>query len=420
VPDPVEPAPIATSPTPERSRFARTFESLAIRDFRLLWSGTILSGFGQWGQQISLNWLVFVLTDSAVQLGGVSAAAGIVAITVTPFAGLLADRVPRRTILWTSSLFGAATAGVIAVLVIANLIEVWHAYAFALISGLSMAINQPARQAAVYDTSTPDTFQNAVAMNSLAMNLARIVGPIAAGFIAVWSLTAAFALVTLMRALAALTAFMLTHRPAAAVSSGRSPLADIVEGFRYLFSDARLASLWFVNAFPAFIVYPYVAFLPVFSEEVLGAGSGGYGLLAAMMGIGSTVGLLILAVIGSLSRRGLWMMTGFLTYLGFIAVFTQSEILYLSLALLVGAGVVHGFALTLNTVLFQTAVRDDMRGRGMAAWQLGFALMPLGALPVGFLIERYDVQTGTLIPVILCAAVFIPLTLLWRPLRTMP
>ena len=421
MPDIADPAASPTPPPPQRSRRARAFESLALRDFRLLWGSTVLSGFGQWGQQISLNWLVYVLTGSAVQLGAVSFAAGIVGLIITPFAGLLADRVPRRTILWTSSSFGAATAAVIAVLVIADLAEVWHAYAFALVSGITMAINQPARQAAVFDTSTDDTLQNAVAMNSLAQNLSRIVGPTLFGLIAVWSLGASFALITVMRGLAALMTLplggrsRLTHPP-----SGRNPLVDIWRGFAYIATNSRLAGLMVVNVLPAFIVYPYLVFLPVFSDEVFGADADVYGYLLATMGVGSTIGLLALAALPDLRRRGLWMMAGFIIYLVFIAAFTQSNILLLSLVLLTTAGMVHGLALALNTLLFQIELPDDMRGRGMAAWQMGFAVMPLGALPMGLAVDRWGVQDGVAVFVLACLAVFLPIALFWRSIRTMP
>jgi predicted MFS family arabinose efflux permease len=384
-----ETAAVAPPAGPPPPRLARTFESLALRDFRLLWGSTVLSGFGQWGQQISLNWLVYVLTGSATQLGGVSFAAGIMTLWITPFAGVLADRLPRRTILWTSSLFGAATAAAVALLIVTDLIEVWHAYAFALITGVAQAVNQPARQAAVYDTATPDTLQNAVALNSLAQNLARIVGPAAAGVIAVWSLTAAFLLVALMRAFAALATYLMAHRPAPQrAGARRNPLADVLEGFRYLASDARLAGLWLVNSLPSLIVYPYVALLPIFAEEVFNAGSRGYGVIVTMVGIGSAIGLIILAIATNLRRRGVLMMTGFLLYLVAVLAFTQTDRLAVALPLLIAGGVVHGFALALNTYLFQTSLRDDMRGRGMAAWQLGFSLMPIGALPIGILVDH--------------------------------
>ena len=395
--------------------------SLGLRDFRLLWVSTILSGFGQWGQQIGLNWLVFVLTGSAVQLGAVSFTAGLITLFLTPFAGLLADRYSRRAIMVWSSGFGALTAGAVALLVVTDLIEVWHAYAFALLSGVSMAVNQPARQAAVFDTSTDETLQNAVAMNSIAQNLSRIVGPPLAGIIAVWSLSAAFALIALMRGLAAVTVLAMSRVSRQEQSStALSPIAQIWEGFRYLGSDSRLAGLWLINALPALTVYPYIALLPIFVSDVFEADADVFGLLLAMMGVGSTVGLLVLAVLPDLQHRGRWMLLGFVAYLGFVLAFTRSDHLVLSLALLIAGGTVHGLALALNTTLFQTALRNEMRGRAMAAWQMGFSLMPLGALPMGFAVERWGVQDGVGGFVLICLIAFVLIGTLWRSLRVAP
>lgn len=359
-----------------------------------------------------------MLTGSATQIGGVSFVAGLMTLGVTPFAGVLADRFARRTILWSSSLFGAATAVALAILVVTDLIEVWHAYVFAIITGLAQALNQPARQAAVYDAATEDTLQNAVALNSLAQNLARIVGPAAAGIVAVWSLTAAFLLIAVMRALAAGATFLMAHRPATAVvGSRRNPFRDIADGFRYLASDARLSGLWFVNALPSLIVYPYVALLPIFADEVFDAGSRGYGVIVTMVGIGSSIGLVILAITPNLHRRGLLMMGGFIGYLLAVLAFTQTNQLVIALPLLIAGGIVHGFALALNTFVFQTSLRDDMRGRGMGAWQLGFSLMPIGALPIGILVDHIGPQRGVAIPVAVCLVAFVAITLFWRPLR---
>lgn len=416
--------PVATDPTDAAdrgSRLHRAFESLALRDFRLLWTSTILSGFGQWGQQIGLNWLVFVLTGSAVQLGAVSFTAGLITLLLTPFAGLLADRYPRRGIMVWSSAFGAATAGLVALLVVTDLIEVWHAYAFALLSGISMAVNQPARQAAVFDTSTDETLQNAVAMNSIAQNLSRIVGPPLAGVIAVWSLSAAFALIMLMRGLAAITVLAMSRTSRQEEPAARqSPLTQIGDGFRYLGTDARLGGLWLINALPALTVYPYIALLPIFVSDVFEADADVFGLLLAMMGVGSTIGLLVLAVLPDMAHRGRWMLLGFIVYLGFVFGFTRSDSLVLSLTLLIAGGTVHGLALALNTTLFQTALRNEMRGRAMAAWQMGFSLMPLGALPMGFAVDRWGVQNGVGGSVLLCLVAFVLIAIFWRPLRTMP
>ena len=113
-----------------------TFEAFKNRDFRLLWAGTSALGFSQWGQQIGLNWLVYTLTDSAVELGKVAFAGGILSLLLGPFAGLLADRYPRRAIMIGTSAAGSLQAAILAVLVLTDNVEVWHTYVFAIVSSI--------------------------------------------------------------------------------------------------------------------------------------------------------------------------------------------------------------------------------------------------------------------------------------------
>ncbi|MEX2228356.1 MAG: MFS transporter [Dehalococcoidia bacterium] len=409
----------ASAPRPVVPALTRTFVSLANRDFRLLSASTLASGFGQWGQQIALSWLVFLLTGSAAQLGAVAFAGGMLSLVLTPFGGTLADRYPRRTIIVIATAVGAAQSVVIAVLVFTDVVRVWHVYAFALISSLTAAANQPARQAYVYDASSPETLANAIAVNSIAQNVARIAGPPLAGALAAASVGAGFAFVALMHSLATLATLRMSRTPRLARGPARNPLREIGDGFRYLAADGRLRGLLALNALPALLVYPYISFLPVFASRVLGGGSFAYGLLVASIGAGSTVGLLLLAFLGDFRRKGLAMLGGFLAYFVLVIGFTQSPLLLLSIGALTVAGLFHGFALALDTTLFQLVVRDDMRGRGMAVWQMSFGLMPLGALPMGLAIARWGPQLGTAPFMLACTLAVTGIAVRSRALRAL-
>jgi MFS family permease len=414
---PVTPsATTALTPVPG-SALGRTFVSLGQRDFRYLAASTLAAGFGQWGQQISLSWLVYVLTGSAAQLGSVAFAGGILSLLLTPFGGILADRYPRRTVIVVATMAGAAQSFVIAALVLTGAVQVWHVYAFALISALTNAVNQPARQAYVYDVSTEHTLANAIAVNSLAQNAARVAGPPLAGALVAASLGAGFVFVAVMQAAATFATMLMSGDTRQVRLRGRNPLEELFEGFRYLASDSRLRGLLVLNALPAMLVYPYVSFMPIFASKVLHGGSFDYGLLVAMVGVGSAIGLLLLAFLGDPPRKGVLMLGGFIVYLVLVTTFTQSRLLVLSLGILGVAGVFHGFALALNTTLFQLVVRGDMRGRGMAVWQMAFGLMPLGALPMGLAITRFGAQTGVVIFTVPCLAAFLVIAASWGALR---
>ncbi|MGE3961872.1 MAG: MFS transporter [Dehalococcoidia bacterium] len=393
------------------------FVSLRDRDFRLLWVGTVFVGFGQWGQQIGLNWLVFLLTDSAVQLGAVSFAGGILSLILTPFAGLLADRYSRRLIILVVTVFGALQAAVLAVLVISDTVQVWHAYVFAILTATAQALNMPARQAYVNDVSRPETLPNAIALNSLAQNASRIVGPPLAGLIAGWNIGAAFIFVAGVRGIASVLTIMLSPREQRNEDVAGNPLRLIFRGFAYLAGEADLRALLLVNAITAFFVYPYVSFMPVFAERVFDGGASAYGLLVSMIAVGSIFGLLGLAWLPGLRRRGTLMLIGFIGYDLFLIAFTQSPTLILAMTAVAVAGLFFGVGSALNQTLFQVLVRNDMRGRGMASLQVAGGLSPLGALMVGYLIETIGIRAGVGIPIGIAMVAMLLITLFGRSLR---
>lgn len=405
------------------SAAGRAFVSLRDRDFRYLSLSTLSIGFGQWGQQIALNWLVFVLTGSAVQLGAVAFVGGIVSLAITPFGGVMADRYPRRLIIVLATFAGAVQAALIALLVLSDLVVLWHVYAFTVLSAVTAAVNQPARQAYVFDVSTEETLTNAIAVNSIAQNAARVVGPSLAGLLAASSLAAPFIFVAITRIVGTLATMRMSHgarnEEAATTRGSQNAVREVVAGFRYLAGDRRLAGLLALTALPAVLVYPYVSFMPIFAEEVLGGGSTTYGLMAAMVGVGSVIGLSVIAFLGEPRHRGRLMLAGLLIYLVLVVGFTQSELLLLSLVLLVLAGVFNGSQLAFNTMLFQRIVRPDMRGRGMAAWQMGRSVSPFGALPMGLAISYLGVQWGSAVFVIACLAIVALFAVFWRSGREM-
>jgi len=416
--DPVAAGPVPGDPLPPPvvpPRKRSPFTSLRDRDFRWLWIGTVTAGFGQWGQQIALNVLVYNITGSAVQLGAVTFFSGLISLALAPFAGLLADRYSRRTVMWASMLAGAAQSVVIAVLVLTDLVQVWHAYVFAILAALAQITNQPARLAYVNDVSTPETLANAISLNSIAQNLARIVGPPIIGIVAVWNVGMAFVLVAGLKGFATLATFMLTPRPQVKAATTENPLRQIFDGFAYLLGEPRLRLLLVINALPSLLIYPYMSFMPIFADEVFGMPSA-YGFLVAMIAVGSIIGLFGLAWFGDFHRKPQVMLGCFLVYLVLVITFTRADVVWVGLGILVTAGVFHGVALALNNTIFQSEVRADMRGRGMAAWQIGFGLMPLGGLPMGLMIARFGPQDGVAILMSICLAIFVLITIFGRTL----
>lgn len=162
-----------------------TFRSLRIRDYRLFWSGMAVSNIGTWMQRVAQDWLVLELTGSGTALGLTTGLQFLPYLLVGPFAGVLADRFPKRLLLMATQVFLGLTALVLGVLVITDVVAVWHVYVLAAALGLGTAVDNPARQAYVSELVGADDLTNAVSLNSASFNAARVVGPATAGFLIV-------------------------------------------------------------------------------------------------------------------------------------------------------------------------------------------------------------------------------------------
>ena len=397
------------------------FAVFALHDFRYLTLSTIAVGFGQWAQQIGIFWLIFDMTGSAVQLGLLAATRGIVGMAIAPLGGLLAEKYPRRDVMIWSTVAGALQAAVLATLVISDIVVVWHVYAFALIAGTTMSINQPTRQALVADVTTDELLPNAVAMNSAAQNISRVAGPPLAGvLIGFFGVAAPFIFIVAARSLAvALTLPISRVTRQERLTHSRGALRDMFEGFGYSWRDKRILGLIVVGAIPSLLVYPYIAFVLVMAKDVLDQGAQGFGMLSAMLGWGSIAGLLLLAYAGRRLTRGWIMLACFTIYAALLILFASSTVYVWSLAILAIAGIFHSIAMALNNTLLQLAVRNDLRGRVMAVWQMSHGLQPLGSLPMGLLVASQGPQIGIGAFMVVATVLFIIVGLTWGSVRRM-
>jgi predicted MFS family arabinose efflux permease len=406
-------------PPPPRRRF-EAFAVLRERDFRLLFFSTIATGYAQWAQMIGMNWLVYELTDKdAAQLALVNFVMGIGRLVSGPFIGVALDRWHRRSILIVSTVLSAAQAVILAALVIGGMAAVWIVFVFALIEALLSTTNQNARQAFVYDVTGPETLTDAIAVNSMLQNVTRITGPTLAGaLIGVWGTAAPFLLIAVTMGAGVVLTLPISKQTRQGARLTGNPMSNLRDGLVYVARDNRLLGLTFVMGMTAMLVYPYLAFLPVFADEVLDSGSGGYGTLAAAAGIGSLLGLFGLAILRRIEHRALALMLGLLFYFACLLVFTQSTNLWLSAALLALGGMPHAIAQTMLQTLTQLLPVNEMRGRVTGVVQTAFALYPLGALPMGLAVERWGAPNTTLAFFSLATLLLIGTLVFWRSLRT--
>lgn len=344
---------------------------------------------GSWSQTIGQGWLVHELTRSAFQLGLIAFIRGIAMLAASPFGGLVSDALDRRRVVIGSTLLAAANAVALTLLVATGQIVIWQLYVLAAIDGLLGALNQPARQALVYDVSGKDDLTNAVALSSVGGNVMRIIGPSLGGaLIGGWGVAACFVFQAMCFLLAA--GVTVRIRPVDQARTRMASLADsLLGGFGYACQNRAVLLLLAVAAIPSLFVYPYVGFVPVFASEVLHVGAFHFGVLMTAVGVGSIPGALVAANMRRQQGYGLVLVATTAAYMTMVAAFALSPWYALAFSCLVTAGVANAIQNTLNSALIQFHVSDEYRGRVSALYFMTGGLTPFGSLAMGGLIALW-------------------------------
>jgi MFS family permease len=378
------------APVAQPRGWRRTFVALGHRSYRLWFTGQLFSLLGTWMQATAQGYLVYQLTHSSAYLGYVAFAAGAPTWLFMLWAGVLADRVPRRSVLLvtqTTMLLGAAT---LAGLVFAGAIRPWHIVALSFVLGSANAFDAPARQAFVLELVDRSDLGNAIALNALMFNAAVVVGPAVGGLVYAglgpgWCFTAnAVSFLGVIGALAA----MRDLAPPPPPQHG-SPLAAMRQGLAYVAGHRQIRVIIGMIGAMTLLGFSYVSLLPAFAVKILHGDARVNGLLQSARGVGALGTALYLASLGRRRRFGRLLTVGSLLMPAALLAFSAARTLPLSLAALaaVGAGLILFFN-NANT-LVQTLADDALRGRVMSAYSLTFfGLMPLGSLAMGTLAER--------------------------------
>lgn len=369
-----------------------TFSSLALPQFRFLLAGTAFSQVAGWMEEVARGWLVLELTHSPFQLGLMGFIRGFSQLLVSPAAGVMADRLDRRQLAAVTQAVPALVALAIGLLVTTDRIQVWHLYVMACVAGVAGAVNMPARQVLVYDVVGGEYLTNAIALNAVTSNLARIIAPSAGGIvIGGIGVSASFYAQTLFFLLATVATFML--RPIAQAAPARTPMwQGIREGLGYVRRDPTMLRLVILNVIPNVLIYPYVAMMPFFAENILHVGSAGYGVLLTGVGFGSIPGGLIVANMSRSRWKGRAMGGAAVLYMAMVVLFGLSPWFPLSFAILVVGGLGWSMMVTLNQTLLQLNLSDEFRGRVLALYTMAGGLTPFGNLAMGAAADRFGVQ----------------------------
>lgn len=355
------------------------------RNYRLFFLGQLISLIGTWMQSLAQAWLVYRLTGSAVLLGLVGFASQVPVFLLSPFGGVVADRRDRRRVLVATQTAAMLLALTLALMTLSGRIEVWQVIVLAALLGVANGFDIPTRQAFVVELVGRQDLVNAIALNSSMFNGARIVGPAVAGVVVAtvgegWCFFANS--VSYLAVLGSLLAIRLP--PGARAAALASPLAQILEGWRFVARTAPIRALLLLLGLVSLTGMPYAVLMPVMAEDVLHAGASGLGLLMGASGVGALAGALVLARRTSIRGLGGWVASAALAFGIALIVFSLSRHFWLSVVLLLPVGFAMLLQMSSSNTLIQSMVPDELRGRVMSAYSMMFmGMAPAGALLAG-------------------------------------
>jgi len=369
--------------------------ALTYRDFRVLWIGAFTSSIGTWMQKVAQSWLVLTLTNSPFYLGLDAFLGELPILLFTLLGGVVADRRDRRTVLLISQCVQMSTAMALAALVYWDAVRVWHILALSFVTGTAQAFGGPAYQSLLPTLVRRDDMPNAIALNSIQFNLARIIGPLAAGVaLAAFGSAACFALngVSFLVVIASLLSLRITHTPA---TRTQSVLDELRGGLTYVRGHDAIRMFMFLAFCTALLGSPVLTLLPVLVQKVFHQDAAGYSWMMAFSGAGSVLGALMVAWLGRFSRMARTALT-LQAVLGLLLVaFASSRILPLSYTLLFLGSIAMMMVFALLTSLVQLEAPNEMRGRVMSIYMMAFrGGMPLGAIVSGSLAARTSAPTA--------------------------
>jgi MFS family permease len=398
------------------SRWQQTFAALKYPNYRLWFFGQMVSLMGTWMQSTAQGYLIYQLTRSPAFLGAVGFASGVPTWVFMLYAGVIADRMPRRTLLVITQTAMMLLAFALAALTFTGLVQPWHIVALAFLLGLANAFDAPARQAFTLEMVEREDLTNAIALNATMFNMGTAVGPAVAGLAYAalgpgWCFT--FNGLSFIAIIIPL--LMMKLKPFAPPARRTTALADLLEGLRYVARHPVLRVLVGLAGIVSLFGISFATLIPAWAVKILGGDAATNGLLQSARGLGALLSALFIASLGRFRFKGRLLTLGTLVFPVLLLIFAFVRWLPLALALLVGVGIAQILVFNLNNALAQTQTLDALRGRvmGLYSWMF-FGFMPVGALVAGNVAERIGepptVVMGALISLAFAVAmwVFLP------------
>lgn len=397
--------------------------SLRYRDFRLLWVGLLVSNLGTWMQFTAMGFFVARMAGSAhaasLDLGILGAARAIPVLLISPLAGVVADHLPRRRVLFFTNVTMALVALGLALLATLHALSL---VGLVLLSGLNSAANavdSPTRQSWVPFLVDRRDVGNAVGLNSIAFNGPAVVGPALAGLLIVWIGVSGAFYFNAGATLAVVVAVIMMSPSPATVQSPQAPLRAMHQGLAFIIAHPALRWILFGQFVTAILVRPYSQLIAAFAVNVLHAGPRGLGWAVSAIGVGGLGGALVTAYFAGRERRSrLWMQSGLVMSLGVLALaFVPSLRAALGVLFAIGVGTIALMGAT-NT-LIQMLSPDEVRGRALSVYtMIAIGVVPLGSLVDGAIGSVIGLREMFAVAGAVCVALFVATWLFAPAVRT--
>jgi MFS family permease len=388
-----------------------TLRALGYRNFQLFFGGQLISLIGTWMQNLAQAWLVYSLTGSSVLLGGVSFAGQIPIFFLAPVGGIVADRYSRRRVVIGTQTASMLLAFALAALTLTGRVHVWHVFVLASLLGVVNAFDIPARQSFQVEMVGKADLMNAIALNSSMFNASRIIGPAIAGILVAaigegWCFFANA--VSYIAVIAGLLLMNVEERER--VATGESPLADVVEGFRFVTRNTPVHAILMLLGVVSLTGMPYAVLMPIFADRILHGGPRALGWLMGCAGVGAVAGALRLASRTELKGLGRWLPLASFAFGATLIGFAWSRVFWISACILVPVGYTMMIEMASSNTLVQSMVPDELRGRVMSVYSMVFmGMAPFGALLAGVVAGRVGAPwtvTGSGIICMIAATVY--------------
>ena len=371
--------------------FAHTFDSLKNQQFRLYWFANLGLMAGMNMQMVARSWYMYFLTEQPAMVGAVSLTGALPMLVLSPFGGVIADRLQKKQIMVAGQVAFAAISLGVALAIELEVIGPAYLIVASLFHGSVMGLMMPSRQSIISEIVGTERVTNAVSLNMAGQNINRMAAPALAGFlIEQMGIAWVYFTITVLNVIGALLAAALRHT-GAKTSRRSGAWTDLKEGILYIRKNTTLLHVLLFALVSTLLSMPYMFLLPVVTEEVLHVGAQSLGFLWSATGAGAVVGSLIVASYGNRNRGRLLLLSTLVLSLSLIG-FSASRWYLLSLLLIVPAGLGHAGRMALSNTLAQSYAEDEYRGRVMSVYMMEFGMTSLSVFGVSVLAQVFGIQ----------------------------